>query len=203
MMLNPIFESASPSDFWGRRWNLVVHGLLKRYEIVDRIVTVHKTMKSILTESPLTEGSTSRFVLGIPVLLLQWQLFLQVAFSTSGCCQVSEQEGQLIWFFVLRTVTFYFDVITSRISAAWFLPPRLAQSNIWSQYSFLCMERDSYRFGVHDRWSCDISSTEKQSTTSDSEFIGHTDGVAHGALVYIWLCEGWLLSWRPNRLSDG
>ena len=96
MMLNPIFESASPSDFWGRRWNLVVHGLLKRYEIVDRIVTVHKTMKSILTESPLTEGSTSRFVLGIPVLLLQWQLFLQVAFSTSGCCQVSEQEGQLI-----------------------------------------------------------------------------------------------------------
>ena len=30
-MLNPIFESSSPSDFWGRRWNLVVHGLLKRY----------------------------------------------------------------------------------------------------------------------------------------------------------------------------
>jgi len=29
-MLNPIFESSSPSDFWGRRWNLVVHGLLKR-----------------------------------------------------------------------------------------------------------------------------------------------------------------------------
>ena len=22
-MLNPIFESSSPSDFWGRRWNLV------------------------------------------------------------------------------------------------------------------------------------------------------------------------------------
>lgn len=30
LMLNPIFESSSPSDFWGRRWNLVVHGLLKR-----------------------------------------------------------------------------------------------------------------------------------------------------------------------------
>jgi hypothetical protein len=29
-MLNPIFESSSPSDFWGRRWNLVVHGILKR-----------------------------------------------------------------------------------------------------------------------------------------------------------------------------
>jgi len=30
MMLNPIFESTSLSDFWGRRWNLVVHGMLKR-----------------------------------------------------------------------------------------------------------------------------------------------------------------------------
>lgn len=30
MMLNPLFESSSPSDFWGRRWNLVVHGILKR-----------------------------------------------------------------------------------------------------------------------------------------------------------------------------
>lgn len=30
MMLNPIFESSSVSDFWGRRWNLVVHGILKR-----------------------------------------------------------------------------------------------------------------------------------------------------------------------------
>lgn len=29
-MLNPIFESSSISDFWGRRWNLVVHGMLKR-----------------------------------------------------------------------------------------------------------------------------------------------------------------------------
>lgn len=29
-MLNPIFESSSVSDFWGKRWNLVVHGLLKR-----------------------------------------------------------------------------------------------------------------------------------------------------------------------------
>jgi Membrane bound O-acyl transferase family len=30
MMLNPLFESTSVSDFWGRRWNLVVHGFLKR-----------------------------------------------------------------------------------------------------------------------------------------------------------------------------
>eukprot|EP00571_Detonula_confervacea_P011967 CAMPEP_0172306306 /NCGR_PEP_ID=MMETSP1058-20130122/7405_1 /TAXON_ID=83371 /ORGANISM="Detonula confervacea, Strain CCMP 353" /LENGTH=441 /DNA_ID=CAMNT_0013018147 /DNA_START=36 /DNA_END=1361 /DNA_ORIENTATION=+ len=29
-MLNPMFESSSPSDFWGKRWNLVMHGMLKR-----------------------------------------------------------------------------------------------------------------------------------------------------------------------------
>lgn len=30
MMKNPIFGSQSPSDFWGRRWNLMVHGSFKR-----------------------------------------------------------------------------------------------------------------------------------------------------------------------------
>lgn len=29
LMDNPMFESASPSDFWGRRWNLLIHQCLK------------------------------------------------------------------------------------------------------------------------------------------------------------------------------
>ena len=29
VMKNPLFESTSPSDFWGRRWNLVIHRVLK------------------------------------------------------------------------------------------------------------------------------------------------------------------------------
>jgi len=29
-MKNPVFESTSPSDFWGKRWNLIIHGSLKR-----------------------------------------------------------------------------------------------------------------------------------------------------------------------------
>jgi len=28
-MDNPMFESESPSDFWGRRWNLLIHKCLK------------------------------------------------------------------------------------------------------------------------------------------------------------------------------
>mmetsp|Transcript_51007 Transcript_51007/g.75711 ORF Transcript_51007/g.75711 Transcript_51007/m.75711 type:complete len:294 (-) Transcript_51007:125-1006(-) len=30
VMKNPLFESTSPSDFWGRKWNLLLHGVLKR-----------------------------------------------------------------------------------------------------------------------------------------------------------------------------
>lgn len=29
-MSNPVFTASSPSDFWGRKWNLIVHGALKR-----------------------------------------------------------------------------------------------------------------------------------------------------------------------------
>ena len=29
IMDNPLFESSSPSDFWGRRWNLIIHQCLK------------------------------------------------------------------------------------------------------------------------------------------------------------------------------
>ena len=29
-MNNPLLEATSPSDFWGRRWNTLVHGVLKR-----------------------------------------------------------------------------------------------------------------------------------------------------------------------------
>jgi hypothetical protein len=29
VMRNPLLRSVSPRDFWGRRWNLVIHGILK------------------------------------------------------------------------------------------------------------------------------------------------------------------------------
>ena len=29
IMKNAIFDSRSPADFWGKKWNLVVHGALK------------------------------------------------------------------------------------------------------------------------------------------------------------------------------
>ena len=29
-MENPLLKSTSPTEFWGKRWNLIIHGLLKR-----------------------------------------------------------------------------------------------------------------------------------------------------------------------------
>lgn len=29
VMYNPILTATTPSDFWGRKWNTVVHGVLK------------------------------------------------------------------------------------------------------------------------------------------------------------------------------
>lgn len=29
IMLNPVFKSSSPTDFWSQRWNRLVHGVLK------------------------------------------------------------------------------------------------------------------------------------------------------------------------------
>jgi len=55
MMLNPVFESSSPSDFWGRRWNLVVHGVLKR--------GVHKPVRA--KYSRLTATVATFFASGI------------------------------------------------------------------------------------------------------------------------------------------
>jgi hypothetical protein len=34
VMENPLLESTSPSEFWGERWNKLVHGVLKVRERV-------------------------------------------------------------------------------------------------------------------------------------------------------------------------
>lgn len=52
LMKNPIFSSTSPSDFWGHRWNHVVHKCLKN--------GVYKPVRSITTSPVL--GTTAAFV---------------------------------------------------------------------------------------------------------------------------------------------
>ncbi|KAL3810513.1 hypothetical protein ACHAXA_005655 [Cyclostephanos tholiformis] len=68
-MLNPIFESSSPSDFWGRRWNLVVHGILKR--------GVYKPIRSKYSR---LVASVATFI--VSGLFHEW--LLSVAFQPEG-----------------------------------------------------------------------------------------------------------------------
>ncbi len=49
MMNNPLMKSSSPSDFWSGRWNMIVHGALKRgvfkpvYSMSSKVVAVMAT----------------------------------------------------------------------------------------------------------------------------------------------------------------
>lgn len=49
MMRNPLMKSSSPSDFWSGRWNMIVHGALKRgvfkpvYSMSSKVVAVMAT----------------------------------------------------------------------------------------------------------------------------------------------------------------
>jgi hypothetical protein len=40
IMRNPLMRSVSPRDFWGRRWNLIVHGILKVSCFSSAVVTL-------------------------------------------------------------------------------------------------------------------------------------------------------------------
>ena len=53
VMKNPLFESKSPSDFWGRRWNLLVHRVLKN--------GVYKPVRKHFPNSPIL-ASTCAFL---------------------------------------------------------------------------------------------------------------------------------------------
>jgi len=41
LMHNPLFESTSPSDFWGRRWNMTAHKMLKVRGLFFPSVKIH------------------------------------------------------------------------------------------------------------------------------------------------------------------
>lgn len=64
---NPFFLSRSPSDFWGRRWNCLVHGVLKRgvYKPV-RKYSANAVLASLATF--IASGLLHEYVLSIITL---------------------------------------------------------------------------------------------------------------------------------------
>jgi hypothetical protein len=94
LMDNPVFESTSPSDFWGRRWNLLVHTELKNgiYKPVRFLGGSHQTavactfaasglfhehlLPTAFFDYPNVHGPTMVFFL--------WQVVLVAGESTIG-----------------------------------------------------------------------------------------------------------------------
>lgn len=104
MMLNPIFESTSPSDFWGRRWNLVVHGILKR-----------GVYKPVRTKYSRLAASTATFVAS--GLFHEWLLSVvfysdsdeqDVAECTAPTCYIPGY-GRNTLFFVWNAIVIGFE----------------------------------------------------------------------------------------------
>ena len=91
---NPMFESTSPSDFWGRRWNLIVHDCLKH--------GVYKPVRSLgghasvaVAASFLASGMFHEWLLpavfydypsthGVTLLFFMWQAMLVVSEAVVG-----------------------------------------------------------------------------------------------------------------------
>lgn len=70
-MNNPLLEATSPSDFWGRRWNLVVQGLLKRG--VFKPMYYHSSSKVVAVVATfLVSGIMHEWVIDVSILNLAY-----------------------------------------------------------------------------------------------------------------------------------
>mmetsp|Transcript_6226 Transcript_6226/g.9572 ORF Transcript_6226/g.9572 Transcript_6226/m.9572 type:complete len:414 (+) Transcript_6226:34-1275(+) len=72
MMANPLFTSRSPSDFWGRRWNLLVHSLLKGG--IFKPVRKYFSSTVATVAAFLASGALHEWILYILFMILPTQL---------------------------------------------------------------------------------------------------------------------------------
>jgi len=64
LMDNPVFASESPSDFWGRRWNMVVHTCLKN-GVYKPVRSVGGSAKAAVVASFLASGLLHEWLLPV------------------------------------------------------------------------------------------------------------------------------------------
>ena len=91
-MVNPVFTASSPSDFWGRKWNLVIHGALKRgvfkpvYKISSRkyvAVIAAFVASGLFHEYTLLACFPSHIQAGTPAIGMQTKFMAWNAFIVS------------------------------------------------------------------------------------------------------------------------
>ena len=88
-MRNPMLEATSPSDFWGRRWNLIVHNVMKR--------GVYKPVRKYLNSVTLA----SLMVFVASGLFHEWLVHAVVVYGRmlSGNVHIGSNSAFFIWNF--------------------------------------------------------------------------------------------------------
>mmetsp|Transcript_6282 Transcript_6282/g.15842 ORF Transcript_6282/g.15842 Transcript_6282/m.15842 type:complete len:472 (-) Transcript_6282:1247-2662(-) len=84
VMNNPLFASKSPSDFWGRRWNLLVHRVLKN--------GIYKPVRKHFPNSPILATCSAFFASGLFHEWLLMCVYTPVASQLSTTTATSDVE---------------------------------------------------------------------------------------------------------------
>jgi len=92
---NPLLESSSPSNFWGRRWNTLIHGLLKR--------AIYKPTRTFIGQRKFVAVMATFLASGI-----LHEFIWSVMFLTHGCDDASDDEKHISCFKYLPGKSFAF-----------------------------------------------------------------------------------------------
>lgn len=137
---NPMLGASSVTDFWSRRWNLVVHGLLKRgvYKPVRKFSTamtatlvafvisglIHEWLIHVCfiynrIQGPSWEGAQYNPLLGSNMAFFVWNGITMIVEKCLGGSKKIELLGR----FLPRPVVTFLILMTSLPVAHWFLNP--------------------------------------------------------------------------------
>ena len=107
MMENPIFASPSPSDFWGQKWNLVLHEILKRG--VYRPVWQRFSRNVAMVFSFVASG-----------IFHEWILLVVYFRNYSKCKNIrpcyKPVLGGALWFFAWNAVLVFLEYAAGEVS---------------------------------------------------------------------------------------
>jgi hypothetical protein len=110
LMLNPLFESTSPSDFWSRRWNRLVHHVLKN-GVFKPVLKYHsKTMAVIVTF--LASGIFHEWLLWAIFTPTKGQRDPETGECSSSCFQPT--YGRAIVFFLWQALLIAIEMTLGR-----------------------------------------------------------------------------------------
>jgi len=108
VMKNPMFESKSPSDFWSRRWNLLVHRVLKGG--VYKPVRKHASISLACLAVFVTSGLFHEYLIFLMFYPLPEQL------DSQGYCEgcFSSLHGYTLAFFIWQAFLILCEIVFGR-----------------------------------------------------------------------------------------